>query len=62
MEKIHNQFVLNALKYVNVCDICNEVCMNDKMAIVQMVYFDNVHIRNICHECMKKLRMVKNIV
>ena len=55
MEKTQNQFVLNAIKYVKLCDMCDDVCMNDKMEIVQVVYFDNVYIRILCRECTKKL-------
>ena len=57
-EKI-DQFVLNATKYVKMCDICNDLTLNKKLNVVQIIYNDKNYIKSICQKCFDKICKVK---
>lgn len=51
-----SDFVLNATKYIKICDVCGEPCMTKNMQTAKLVHYGDTIILYCCLECIRKLK------
>ena len=54
---MESQFILNAIKYMTLCCMCDELTMRDKMHVLKIIYYDKTFIKELCPNCLAKLRI-----